>query len=103
MLGPTMLEVRGLHSYYGLSHVLLGISFTVPEGSVAALLGRNGAGKTTALRSIMGLVARRTGQIELAGQDISARRPHQIARAGVSYDVATHILDAESAEALERV
>lgn len=80
-----MLEVQDLHSYYGLSHVLQGVSFTVPEGSVAALLGRNGAGKTTALRSIMGLMPGRTGRIELAGEDISNRRPHQIARLGVSY------------------
>jgi branched-chain amino acid transport system ATP-binding protein len=80
-----MLAIKDIHTYYGDSYILHGVSLTVSKGSVVALLGRNGAGKTTTLKSIMGVVPPRTGQILLKGQPITGRRPHTIARNGVSY------------------
>ena len=68
-LVPPLVSVHDLHVYLGESHVLQGISFDVPDGGVTALLGRNGVGKTTTLRALMGLVERR-GTVELAGEDI---------------------------------
>src|SRR5262249_58989974 len=66
-----LLEVQGLHAYYGLSHVLFGVSLRARRGEVVALLGRNGAGKSTTLRSIMGLLPPRAGRVLLAGEDIT--------------------------------
>ena len=80
-----MLVIEDIHTYYGDSYVLHGVSLTVNEGSVVALLGRNGAGKTTTLKSVMGVVPPRKGRILLKGEPITARRPHAIARSGVSY------------------
>ncbi len=80
-----MLAIEDIHTYYGDSYVLHGVSLTVSEGSVVALLGRNGAGKTTTLKSVMGVVPPRKGQILLKGEPITGRRPHVIARSGVSY------------------
>ena len=80
-----MLAIEDIHTYYGDSYVLHGVSLTVREGSVVALLGRNGAGKTTTLKSVMGVVPPRKGQILLKGEPITGRRPHAIARSGVSY------------------
>jgi len=80
-----MLAIEDIHTYYGDSYVLHGVSLTVHEGSVVALLGRNGAGKTTTLKSVMGVVPPRKGQILLKGEPITGRRPHAIARSGVSY------------------
>jgi branched-chain amino acid transport system ATP-binding protein len=80
-----MLVIEDIHTYYGDSYVLHGVSLTVSEGSVVALLGRNGAGKTTTLKSVMGVVPPRKGQILLKGEPITGRRPHAIARSGVSY------------------
>ncbi len=80
-----MLAIEDIHTYYGDSYVLHGVSLTVSEGSVVALLGRNGAGKTTTLKSVMGIVPPRKGQILLKGERITGRRPHAIARSGVSY------------------
>ena len=80
-----MLVVEDIHTYYGDSYVLHGVSLSVEKGTVVALLGRNGAGKTTTLKSIMGLVPPREGQILLKGEPITGRRPHAIARSGVSY------------------
>ena len=79
------LELRDVHTYYGRSHILQGISLTVGEGEVVALLGRNGAGKTTTMRSIIGLTPPRSGEIALDGDPIARKPPHRIARAGVSY------------------
>jgi len=79
-----LVAVSDLHVYLGESHVLQGISFNVPDGGVTALLGRNGVGKTTTLRALMGLVDRR-GTIELAGEDIRGLRTHKIVRLGVGY------------------
>ncbi len=80
-----MLEVAGLNAWYGESHVLHGVDFDVQEGEVVTLLGRNGAGKTTILRSIMGLVKRREGAIRFAGREVIRQRPDAIARAGIAF------------------
>jgi branched-chain amino acid transport system ATP-binding protein len=79
-----LLEVEDLHVYLGQSHVLQGISFTVPQGGVTALLGRNGVGKTTTIRALMGLVQPR-GRATLAGADLTKLPTHAIARLGVGY------------------
>jgi branched-chain amino acid transport system ATP-binding protein len=80
----SLLSVRDLHVYLGQSHILQGIDFDVAEGGVTALLGRNGVGKTTTLRALMGLVDRR-GRVELAGDDITSTATHKIVRRGVGY------------------
>lgn len=80
----TVLVLDDVHCYLGESHVLQGVSFEVTEGTVTALLGRNGVGKTTTLRAIMGLVPRR-GKIELGGEDIRKLATHSVVRQGVGY------------------
>jgi branched-chain amino acid transport system ATP-binding protein len=80
-----MLEVRNLNAWYGESHVLHGVNFDVGAGEVVTLLGRNGAGKSTTLKSIMGLIARRDGAIRLNGVELVKFRSDQIARAGIAY------------------
>jgi branched-chain amino acid transport system ATP-binding protein len=80
----TLLSVSDLHVYLGESHILQGIDFAVTEGGVTALLGRNGVGKTTTLRALMGLVDRR-GRITLTGEDVTATPTHKIVRRGVGY------------------
>jgi len=80
----ALLSVAGLHVYLGESHILQGIDFDVSEGGVTALLGRNGVGKTTTLRALMGLVDRR-GRITLTGEDVTATPTHKIVRRGVGY------------------
>ena len=80
-----VLELEGVHSYYGSSHVLHGVSLTVGEGEVVALVGRNGVGKSTTLKSIIGLVRPRAGSVRFQDQDLVGRSPHQIARMGVAY------------------
>ncbi len=79
-----MFEVRGLHAWYGESHVLHGVDFDVGEGEVVTLLGRNGAGKTTTMKSIMGLVPRRAGSIVFRGRETVRMRPDEVARAGIA-------------------
>ncbi len=80
----AVLSVRDLHVYLGESHVLQGISFDVADGGATALLGRNGVGKTTTLRALMGLVGRH-GRVELAGTDITSTPTHKIVRHGIGY------------------
>lgn len=80
-----MLSIRDLHAWYGESHVLHGIDLEVPEGQVVTLLGRNGAGKSTILKSIMGIVPQRQGSICLQGAETINRRPFQIARQGIAF------------------
>jgi branched-chain amino acid transport system ATP-binding protein len=77
--------IQGLHAFYGESHVLHGVDLKVQRGEIVTLLGRNGAGRTTTLRSIMGLVGRRTGSIKVCGRETIGLKPHQIARLGVGY------------------
>ena len=79
-----ILSVSDLHVHLGESHILQGVSFDVADGGVTALLGRNGVGKTTTLRALMGLVDRR-GRVELAGESIQAAATHRIVRRGVGY------------------
>ncbi len=81
----ALLEIRGLEAWYGESHVLHGVSFDVPRGQVVSLVGRNGAGKTTIMRSIMGLVRKRSGSVQVGGTQTIALKPRQIARLGVGY------------------
>jgi branched-chain amino acid transport system ATP-binding protein len=81
----AMLEVRDLHTWYGESHILHGMNFVVRRGELVTLLGRNGAGRTTTLRAIVGLTDRRTGSIAINGTEVSSMAPHRIARLGVGY------------------
>jgi branched-chain amino acid transport system ATP-binding protein len=81
----TALAVSDLHVHLGESHVLQGISFDVPSGGVTALLGRNGVGKTTTLRALMGLVPPTRGAIALAGEDVTRLATHAVVRRGVGY------------------
>ncbi|HEX2943432.1 MAG TPA: ABC transporter ATP-binding protein [Rhodopila sp.] len=80
-----MLRLEGLHTHYGSSHILQGVDLNVPTGRICAVLGRNGVGKTTTVRSIMGLVPPTSGRVLLDGQDIAGWAPHRVARAGVAY------------------
>jgi branched-chain amino acid transport system ATP-binding protein len=79
----SLLEVSELHSYYGDSHILFGVSLRVERNEVVALLGRNGAGKSTTLKSLMGVVRPRAGSVRLDGLEIAGMKSHAIARAGV--------------------
>ena len=78
-----MLEVREIHTYYGYSYILQGISVNVDQGSVVSILGRNGVGKTTLIRSVIGLTPPRQGQVVFKGIDITHFPPHRIAQLGV--------------------
>jgi branched-chain amino acid transport system ATP-binding protein len=80
-----MLEVSGLNSWYGESHILHGVDFEVRDGEVVTLLGRNGAGKTTTMKSIMGLVPRRSGSVRYNGRETISLPPNFIARAGIAF------------------
>jgi branched-chain amino acid transport system ATP-binding protein len=80
-----MLRIEGLHTHYGASHILHGVDLAVPQGRICAVLGRNGVGKTTTVRSIMGLAPSTSGKVLLDGQDIAGWQPHLVARAGVAY------------------
>jgi len=79
------LVAEGLHTYYGKSHILHGVSLEVAEGQITALLGRNGAGKTTTLRTLMGLTPAREGRVEIFGADATRWPTHRIAASGVGY------------------
>lgn len=80
-----LLELKDLHAFYGESHILQGISLEVDSGEIVSLLGRNGVGKTTTLKSIIGLLAPRSGQVLLKDRNISGLAPHTIANLGVGY------------------
>jgi branched-chain amino acid transport system ATP-binding protein len=80
-----MLAIEDLNAHYGASHVLQGVDIEVPGGTIVAVLGRNGVGKTTLVRTIMGLVSPSSGRVLLDGKDIAGWLPHRIARAGVAY------------------
>jgi len=80
-----ILRVEAIHTYYGLVHMLHGVSLEIAPGEVLALLGRNGAGKTTVLKSVMGLVPPRAGKIVHEGDDITGLPPHVVARRGIAY------------------
>ncbi len=80
-----MLEVEAIHTYYGLSHILFGVSLRAPAGEIVCLLGRNGAGKSTTMKSIMGLAPPKSGAIRFKGAEITGRKPYQVARLGIGY------------------
>ena len=80
----SLLQVQGLNAWYGAAQILFDVSLQVGRGEVVALMGRNGAGKSTTLKALMGMVARR-GSVQFLGQDIARREPHEIARLGLGY------------------
>jgi branched-chain amino acid transport system ATP-binding protein len=80
-----LIEARGLHTYYDASHVLRGIDFTVARGETIGLMGRNGMGKSTLLKSLMGLVKPRAGSVRVMGRDMTSRPPYEIAQLGIAY------------------
>jgi branched-chain amino acid transport system ATP-binding protein len=80
-----VLRVRGLHAFYGESHILQGLDFDANRAEVVTLLGRNGAGRTTTLRALLGLVGKRTGSILIDGREAIALPPHRVAHLGVGY------------------
>ena len=84
-MAAQYLEIRDLHAWYGESHVLHGVNFSVHEGEVVTLLGRNGAGRTSTLRAIMGLTGSRKGSIRIHGVETIAMATHRIARLGLGY------------------
>jgi branched-chain amino acid transport system ATP-binding protein len=84
-MSQRFLEVKDLHGWYGESHVLHGVNFHVDEGEVVTLLGRNGAGRTSTLRAIMGLIGSRKGSVKVRGQETAGLATHRIARLGIGY------------------
>jgi branched-chain amino acid transport system ATP-binding protein len=84
-MAREVLQIANLEAWYGESHILHGVEFRVQEGEVVTLLGRNGAGRTTTLRAIMGLVGARTGSVRIDGTETVRLAPHRIARIGVGY------------------
>jgi branched-chain amino acid transport system ATP-binding protein len=81
----TVLTAEGLHTYYGSSHILRGIDFLIQPGETVGLLGRNGMGKTTLLRTLVGLTRPRSGAVHVRGIDMTRAAPHAIARTGIAY------------------
>ena len=84
-LSDTLLEAKALNAWYGAAHILFDVELQVKRGEVVALMGRNGAGKSTTLKALMGLVAKRTGAITFLGRDVSKAEPHDVARLGLGY------------------
>lgn len=84
-LAPALLQARGLAAWYGAAQILYDIDLDVKRGEVVALMGRNGAGKSTTLKALMGMLAKRRGHIEFLGQDISRSEPHVAARLGLGF------------------
>lgn len=80
-----IIEARGLHTYYGTSHILHGVDFTVSVGEAVGLMGRNGMGKSTLLRTLLGHVSARGGEIRIDGKTMTGAAPHRIARQGIAY------------------
>ena len=80
-----MLDVEAIHTYYGLSHILFGVSLKVEAGQVVCLLGRNGAGKTTTLKSILGLAPPKQGRIRFKQEDVTGKEPYVLVRKGIGY------------------
>ena len=84
-MSELLVEAKGLHTHYGPSHILRGLDFTIARGETVGLLGRNGMGKTTLLKSLMGLVKPSAGSVRIAGRDMTGRAPYEIAQLGVAY------------------
>lgn len=85
MNAAPLLSVSGLHAHYGKSHILRGVSFDVGRAEIVSLLGRNGSGRSTTMKAIMGLVTPSAGSVRLGGQEVSVLRPFRIARTGLAY------------------
>ena len=85
MSAAALLEARGLHTFYGASHVIDGVDFAVRRGETVALMGRNGMGKTTLLRSLLGLTPPRAGEVRVKGAVMTGAKPHRIARQGIAF------------------
>ena len=81
----SLLEVSGLHAHYGKSHILHGVDLDVDDGAIVSLLGRNGSGRSTTLKAIMGLVPPTAGAVRLAGTDLAGHRPYDICRHGIGF------------------
>jgi len=84
-VAEVLIEARGIHAYYGASHVLHGVDLVLNRGEAVGLMGRNGMGKTTLLRSILGLLPLQAGNVKVRGMDLTGAAPHRIARAGIAY------------------
>lgn len=84
-MSDLLIDAKALHTYYGASHILRGINFQVARGETVGLMGRNGMGKSTLLKSLTGLVKPRSGSITIAGQPMMGRAPYEIARLGIAY------------------
>jgi len=85
MSAPAIVEARQVHTYYGTSHVLHGIDFSLQPGEAVGLMGRNGMGKTTLIRTLLGLVPARRGEVRIDGKPMTHAAPHRIARQGIAY------------------
>ena len=85
MSATPIVEARELHTYYGTSHVLHGIDFSLQPGETVGLMGRNGMGKTTLIRTLLGLVPARRGEVRIDGKPMTHAAPHRIARQGIAY------------------
>jgi len=85
MASDLLIDARGLHTYYGQSHILRGVDFQVARGETIGLMGRNGMGKSTLLKTLMGLVKPRDGSVQVMGREMTGRAPYEIAQLGVAY------------------
>jgi len=85
MSAAALLEARGLNAWYGAAHILFDVTLQVNRGEVVALMGRNGAGKSTTLKTLMGMLGKRKGSVSFLGKDISRSEPHEVARMGLGY------------------
>ena len=85
MSAPLIIDAQGIQAWYGSSHILHGIDFKLARGETVGLLGRNGMGKSTLIRTLLGHVRQREGRIQVAGKDLSKGLPHQVAQLGVAY------------------
>ena len=84
-MSTVLLEARGLNAWYGAAHILFDVDLSVNRGEVVALMGRNGAGKSTTLKTLMGMLAKRKGAVSFMGHDVSRAEPHDVARRGLGY------------------
>ena len=84
-MADMLVEARGLHAYYGASHILQGVDFCVRRGEALGLMGRNGMGKTTLLKTLLGLVSARAGSVRVKGEDMTGAPTHRLARRGIAY------------------
>ncbi|MBC8718565.1 ABC transporter ATP-binding protein [Ochrobactrum sp. Marseille-Q0166] len=85
MANSELLALRGVHAHYGKSHILHGVDFSLNQGEVVSLLGRNGSGRSTTMKTVMGLVTPTEGEVLLNGRNLAGQRPYAICRAGIAY------------------